>query len=235
MTQDPKVKLLHDFLQIADNIPPQVFLAHTAMLAVKEAQSQVSIQVQTLHDQHAAQLEQQQRDHEQRLSEHQTQYQQLLAEHAALQEQFTQQQALATHSEKDAVWIDPRTGLMWSRISIGQQWQDGQAVGMATEMNWDDAQKACKNFWLAGFDDWRLPRKEELESLMIKGQSGYNVPDGMLYPPDLSQSDALGWYWSVSSFVLNHRCAWIVDFDFGESNDDDKSSYYHVRAVRSIK
>ena len=217
MTRDPKVKLLHDFLQIADNIPPQVFLAHTAMLAVKEAQTQVSIQVQTLRDQHAAQLEQQQRDHEQRLSEHQAQHQKLLAEHAALQEQFELQQAKA-HPEQNAVWIDSRTGLMWSRISIGQQWQNGEAVGDATEMNWDDAREACKQFHLAGFDDWRLPTIEELETIMIEDNPGYNAPAGMLYRPTLNQLDRFGKYWSASTFAISNYCDLAWHGNFGVSS-----------------
>ena len=54
------------------------------------------------------------------------------------------------------IWTDPNTGLIWARISIGQEWINGQCIGDAQEFNWDDANHACQSFRLAGFSDWRL-------------------------------------------------------------------------------
>ena len=58
------------------------------------------------------------------------------------------------------IWTDPNTGLIWARISIGQEWINGQCIGDAQEFNWDDANHACQSFRLAGFSDWRLPYRD---------------------------------------------------------------------------
>ncbi len=65
---------------------------------------------------------------------------------------------------ENGVWIDRRTGLMWSRISLGQQWQGGKAVGTASTFNWDEAQEIAKICTLAGFKDWRVPEIQELRN-----------------------------------------------------------------------
>ena len=44
------------------------------------------------------------------------------------------------------IWTDPNTGLIWARISIGQEWINGQCIGDAQEFNWDDANHACQGF-----------------------------------------------------------------------------------------
>ncbi len=136
-------------------------------------------------------------------------------------------------SEQDATWTDPKTGLMWSRISIGQQWQDGRVEGQATNMTWSDANEACATLHLAGFNDWRLPSREELESLMVKDQAGYNAPDEMLYPPDLSWPNNFGWYWS-SSFYTDGG-AWLVLFNYGYSDRNSEDYQNQVRAVRTAQ
>lgn len=207
---------LREFLLAADLHAQQTFLAQVAVCAVKEAQNHAFAPLQDLRKQNTALVEQQQQD-QQVLANHQAQHQQLLAEHAALQEQFELQQAKA-HPEQNAVWIDSRTGLMWSRISIGQQWQNGEAVGDATEMNWDDAREACKQFHLAGFDDWRLPTIEELETIMIEDNSGYNAPAGMLYQPILNQLDRFGKYWSASPFAISNYVDLAWHGNFGVSS-----------------
>lgn len=78
-------KLLHDFLQITHEAPTQIFLAHLAILAVKDAQSQVSSQLQMLEAQNTELTQQQ--------YQLQQQHQKLKTEYAALQQQFEQQQA----------------------------------------------------------------------------------------------------------------------------------------------
>lgn len=163
-------KLLHDFLHITHEAPTQIFLAHLAILAVKDVQSQVSSQLQMLQAQNTELTQQQ--------YQLQQQHQKLKTEYAALQQQFEQQQAgmqqlsdsygillernnnlnnaskvQPVKSEKDGVWTDPKTGLMWSRISDGQSWSNGQAKGQAKTFNWINATEACKNFHLAGFGD----------------------------------------------------------------------------------
>ena len=186
---------LREFLLAADLHAQQTFLAQVAVCAVKEAQNHAFAPLQDLRKQNATLVEQQQQD-QQVLANHQAQHQQLLAEHVTLQKQLAQQKASTqqisdqyaallikktepvkpkpetvpkkknTKADQDAVWTDPKTGLMWSRISIGQAWSNSQATGEAKKLSWKAAGEACAAFDLAGFNDWRLPEKTELESLM---------------------------------------------------------------------
>ena len=137
------------------------------------------------------------------------------------------------------VWTDPKTGLMWARISIGQQWINGQCVGEAKEFNWEDAHKECQNFRLAGFNDWRLPIIDELKSLMLHGRSGYqyHCPINTLFQP---KKNIFGFYWSCSPPISythgdDMRGAWNVGFDSGYSYYSFRINNHYVRAVRTSR
>ena len=129
------------------------------------------------------------------------------------------------------VWTDPKTRLMWAIISIGQEWINGQCVGGGKGLSWEDAKKECKNFRLAGFNDWRLPMINELKTLMNNGKAGYNCPENILFKPT---KECCGIYWSDSLSTKYNGTAWYVDFYYGFSNDyHQNNSNYYVRAVRS--
>ena len=130
------------------------------------------------------------------------------------------------------VWTDPNTNLMWARISIGQQWINGQCVGDAKKLNWEDAQEKCQNFRLAGFNDWRLPTIDELKTLTLQGKAGYNCPSNTLFQP---KKDDWGNYWSGSPYAHYSNIAWLVDFLNGDSGYDDKYYNHYVRAVRNSR
>lgn len=128
------------------------------------------------------------------------------------------------------VWTDPKTGLMWARISIGQEWNNGQCIGDADFMDWITAQKACRNFRLAGYHDWRLPTIDELKTIMKKGISGYNCHHDVLSKP---KKRIYGSYWSISECDFYHDFAWIVYFGGGSAGGYSKNNDYYVRAVRT--
>lgn len=52
------------------------------------------------------------------------------------------------------VWSDTSTGLMWTRRDSGSR-----------AINWNEAVSHCNNLRLGGYDSWRLPDLNELESL----------------------------------------------------------------------
>jgi|APTNR8051073442_1049403.scaffolds.fasta_scaffold07250_3 hypothetical protein len=64
----------------------------------------------------------------------------------------------------DGTVTDKRTGLMWMRISEGQDWLVGRSTGQAKRFYLDEAQAICSNF--AGHEDWRLPTLDELNSIV---------------------------------------------------------------------
>jgi hypothetical protein len=70
-----------------------------------------------------------------------------------------------TTVDSDVV-LDTETGLMWASKDNG------------VAINWYDAEKYCEKFDAGGFQDWRLPRQEELEGLYDpkeKNSNGFHV------------------------------------------------------------
>ena len=104
---------------------------------------------------------------------------------------------------------DSQTKLLWVK--------DGNYF--KKKMNWHNAKKACKRLVLAGLSGWRLPTKNELESLVDK----YYTPT--INPVFNCESSA---YWSSTTDVY----AYWVDFGGGDAGGTYKSESLYVRAVR---
>jgi len=56
----------------------------------------------------------------------------------------------------EGIFIDSRTGLTW---------QDDKDAGSIIR-DWKEAKSYCNNLFLAGYNDWRLPHKTELEGIV---------------------------------------------------------------------
>jgi hypothetical protein len=133
------------------------------------------------------------------------------------------------------------TGLTWQKCSVGQTWIADTCSGDATEMSWNEAMKVSANF--AGHNDWRLPTKKELLTLVFCSDGKYdldgscknmtNVPTiNSTYFPNTQSSK----YWS--SYAELNSGAWNVNFYNGYSGYNDNKGYgyfeyrYFVRLVR---
>ena len=111
-------------------------------------------------------------------------------------------------------------------IGSGLMWQKATAPETYT---WQNALSYCENLSLAGYSDWRLPNRNELQSLV--DYSRYNPAIDPLLIPHTMPS----YYWSSTTFVANNAWnAWFVHFGEGPIGPEDKllQSYY-VRAVRA--
>jgi hypothetical protein len=116
-----------------------------------------------------------------------------------------------------AAFLDKKNGLMWSAEDIGGE--DG--------LTFDKAVEACKNYRGAGFDDWRLPTIDELETL--RDRTRYDPAAN----PDLGLAST--WYWSSTPAAASPAdCAWFVHFYDGYSGWDNRHDRSRVRAVRSV-
>jgi hypothetical protein len=124
---------------------------------------------------------------------------------------------------------------------------DGTVTDLATSLVWQKADDSgelqygaalvyCQMLELAGHDDWRLPRKEELVDLATVGY-------GFLgrYFPEIKAER----YWASTSdeelwqFESKGKIAYTVDFDPDSSNYGCPITYfrsysYFVRAVRDV-
>jgi Protein of unknown function (DUF1566) len=84
-------------------------------------------------------------------------------------------------------WTDPDTGLMWAS-------KDNHA-----NVNWNQASDYCAKLQLAGYNDWRLPTIEELESINDPSVSiPYDDGDGAIHVSVKGNLKLTGIAWSSS-------------------------------------
>ena len=117
--------------------------------------------------------------------------------------------------EADAVndtVTDHKTGLMW------QQADD------KTGRTFSQAKTYCKDLVLGGYDDWGLPRIDELVT----------IADYVRYQPAIDPvfNCASYYYWSSSIGAGNPNVAWGVAFGTGAAYWFYLDSQYYVRCVR---
>jgi len=120
----------------------------------------------------------------------------------------------------DGTISDNNTGLMWQRSDDGQ------------ERKWNDAIDYCKGLPLAGKNDWRVPNKDELGSLVDKTK--YAPASNTEYFPDTKIGGffSRAEYWSSTVHASDMAYAWNVNFYFGELGYHDKMLTGYVRCVR---
>ena len=91
------------------------------------------------------------------------------------------------------------------------------------ELNWDQAKAYCDDLKYGGKDDWRLPDRRELMTIVKyrKSNPASNFP-GM----------PAKYFWSQSTSAEASGFAWGVNFRNGSLNNYDKASTQLVRCVR---
>lgn len=148
---------------------------------------------------------------------------------------------------KEGIAKDPDSRLMWMRCSIGQTWDGASCQGVAKEYEWNQAISLSKNFNYSGYNDWRLPTKEELESLVycsngkrIQHKDGTSECDGDYATPVIMQSafpkTPISWFWTSSPFIdKDDDYIWMVSFYYGASGYDITSQKNPVRLVRNME
>lgn len=146
---------------------------------------------------------------------------------------------LADDATQEQGWMmtrDKHTGLIWE---------------IKTEANkdetytWDEAQtvfiKKINEQCFGGFNDWRMPEKEELKTLIKEEASP--IIDANWFPFKESPIIDADWfpftgsdnYWSASTRASSTNVAWVVRFNNGQVNFYNRTSSYHARAVRTVQ
>jgi hypothetical protein len=107
-------------------------------------------------------------------------------------------------------WIDPDTGLNWTKAD------NGSAV------TWNQANAYCTNLRLGGYSDWRLPTIDELQGIYdpgidVSGQYADGTPAIRHVKGSLKLT---GGIWSSTQKNANARPkpaseAWYITFDDG--------------------
>jgi|GEM_PF-2694139 len=109
----------------------------------------------------------------------------------------------------DGTVTDVRTGLMWKQATDASS-------------TWQAAISHCENLEFAGYDDWRLPDRNELQTL---------IDFEKLSPfPDTESSSP---YWTATTQTNNTNQAFTVDFFYdGWTFGNPKENSNSIRAVR---
>ena len=103
------------------------------------------------------------------------------------------------------VVIDTKKNLMW---------QDNKT---AQEMNWYDAIKYCTELNFASFNDWRLPKVDELNAI-VDVATFKNINSS--------------YYWTSTSYRGSDIFAWHLSFENRYVNINIKKDKDSVRCVR---
>jgi hypothetical protein len=124
---------------------------------------------------------------------------------------------------------DIQTGLQWMRFSLGQEWKEGTCIGEARKYTWQEALDVAETLnrqgGYAGHRDWRVPIKDELQTLVNSSRHPAIHPSAFPNTP-------ASWYWSSSPYAGSPGYAWNVGFNAGYVNAYDRAYSNHARLVR---
>jgi len=143
--------------------------------------------------------------------------------------------------QKGAVWPSPRftdngnktvtdnlTGMIWIKDANAP---GPGACSPGTSKTWKQSLDyvAClnKNNYL-GHNDWRLPNRKELFSLVDRSEYKPSMPAG--HPFTNVQST---YYWSSSTLAVSTGSAWFVSMGFGYVSHGYRSNFFYVWPVRA--
>ena len=125
----------------------------------------------------------------------------------------------------DGTVTDNDTGLMWQKCSLGLSDSDC-LTGTELGYSWQAAVAEASTNSDSGYDDWRLPSRNELGSLL----------ETACYQPSINHNlfpNTAYEYWSSSLSNLRGDYVWFVDFFLAFDYTRPKSDERSVRLVRN--
>lgn len=122
--------------------------------------------------------------------------------------------------QQEDIVLDCLTGLQWAHdaniAEFPMTWQE--ALNYVHDMN---TKKAF------GYDDWRVPNRRELRSLMSHQTKKPAFPEGHPFRNVVS-----GWYWTSTTAAINPAYAWYVHMEGARMFYGNKKQYYLLWPVR---
>jgi hypothetical protein len=122
---------------------------------------------------------------------------------------------------KHQTWTDETTMLTWeikTPENVKNSYTQYEAFKYAEELN-------EQNF--GGYSDWRLPKIEELESILTEEEN-----NNFFIKKELSEVCS-SYYWSSTTNENYKDVAWVMVFGNGYVLDDNKDYNFYVRCVRA--
>ena len=128
----------------------------------------------------------------------------------------------------DGTVTDLTIGLMWMQCSVGQIFSNGNCIGDATELNWQQALLFAHGYKFAGLDGWRLPNIKELASITER-QCVRPAINETLFPNTPSDD-----FWTSTPALLDAERAWVIAFFNSSNSIKHKNLFVFARLVRNI-
>lgn len=126
----------------------------------------------------------------------------------------------------DGTILHRPTQLVWQRCPLGRAWTGSSCSGSADLVNWSAALQAAEVHAQASVNDWRVPNRNELASIVETRCHSPSI-NGGVFP-----ATPLQWFWTASPVKGQPGQAWSVAFSEGEVQPASKSSQHAVRLVR---
>ena len=123
----------------------------------------------------------------------------------------------------------------WGCYGTNISGADGTAIGTGAQNTIDieagcttpgTAADICANLTIAGYSDWFLPSKDELNEMYL------NIGQGNALGLNNIGGFSPGSYWSSTESAYND--AWVQGFGNGNVIDSNKDTYHNVRSVRAF-
>ena len=133
------------------------------------------------------------------------------------------------HDNGDGSVTDKKTGLQWSRCSIGQNWELDGCAGEPQPLLWSIASLVATTTNPTGENKWRLPELKELSEL-VELQCAQPAINISIFP-----DTPAGAYWTFTRFANKDGSFWQVQFILGETIPDSGDTTAFVRLVRDPK
>ncbi len=125
----------------------------------------------------------------------------------------------------DGTVTNTESGLMWKRCVQGVSSMDC-ATGIAATFRWVEALNEARSESFAGFDDWRLPKIDELKSIVDTCSGGPTINPTMFPNSDGAE------VWSASASLDFATASWALNFSDGQAVVGRRDDAKQVRLVR---
>ncbi|MBF9046414.1 DUF1566 domain-containing protein [Rhodobacterales bacterium LSUCC0031] len=118
----------------------------------------------------------------------------------------------AQYYERDHIVTDLALGIEWMRCSVGQRWDPEAETcwGEAVRLNHEEIAQVIEQANEQLGDGWRLPRRDELESLVCVECEPPKI-DPLLFPNTMAEP-----YWTGEKNFWSPRNYWTVSFMTGD-------------------
>jgi len=125
-------------------------------------------------------------------------------------------------------FVDNRDGTVTDKL-LNLMWvKNGKPVLGA--LNWENANKFCNGLKYAEYNDWRLPTKVEMKSIVDKSYKAPSLPEGHPFVNVVTYLD----YWTISEHTYGPGYAWAANFYYGKQIYLNKKKYAFPWPVRDL-